>query len=620
MRHLLKLPAIAACLGSLTAQAAPTTHDPVGAAPWAPTNGPLRTPWAAQVSPTNALPEYPRPQMVRPEWSNLNGLWEFAVAPKAAGRPDQFRRQILVPFPPESALSGIMKPVTESDQLWYQRTFQVPASWQGRRVLLHFGAVDFEAAVWVNGKEAGQHRGGYDAFSLDITELLVEGGTNKIVVSALNPADAGVYPRGKQVHRPGGGIYYTASSGIWQTVWLEPVPAASITGLQLKPDIDAGVLWIKVQTTGATNLTVQVAALGDQKGGGRAAGPAGDEFAVAIPKARVWSPEDPFLYDLKIQLLQGETMVDSVASYCGMRKVALGKDDQGFTRIFLNQKPYFMLGLLDQGFWPDGLYTAPTDDALRYDIEMTRSLGFNSCRKHVKVEPERWYYWADRLGLLVWQDMPNGDGSMQGNADVKRTPESARQFEAELRAMVSGRYNHPSIALWTVFNEGWGEYEVPRLVALVKRADPTRLVIGASGWVDRSVGDVRSFHQYPGPGHPKPEADRAAIVGEFGGIALTIPEHTWAGRTWGHREVPSVSALGGKYATMLHAVHLLKQQEGLSGAIYTQLTDVELEGNGLLTYDRVVLKLDAATIQAANRGEAPDKSAVPVGGAGPQPQ
>jgi hypothetical protein len=613
-----------ACLEGILAQAAPAAQDSAGASPWAPAEGPLQTPWAAQVSPTNALPEYPRPQMVRADWSNLNGLWEFAVARKDAGQPQEFHRRILVPFPPESALSGIMKTVTESDQLWYRRTFQVPRSWQGRRVLLHFGAVDFEATVWVNGKQAGQHRGGYDSFSLDITELLAEGGTNEIMVSAWDPTDAGPYARGKQVRRPGGGIHYTATSGIWQSVWLEPVPADSITGLKLKSDIDAGVLRVKVQTTTATNLTVQVVALGEQKEVGRATGRVGEELAITLPNARLWSPEDPFLYDLKVQLLQDGTVVDTVASYFGLRKVALGKDDKGFTRIFLNNQPYFMLGLLDQGFWPDGLYTAPTDQALRYDIEITRRLGFNFCRKHVKVEPDRWYYWADRLGLLVWQDMPSGDGTMQGNAEVRRTAESARQFEAELGAMVSGRYNHPSIVLWTVFNEGWGEYDVPRLVQLVKRADSTRLVVGASGWFDRPVGDVRAFHQYPGPGLPKPEAERAAVVGEFGGIALTIPEHTWAGKTWGHREVRTASALAGRYATMLGAVHLLRQNEGLSGAIYTQLTDVELEGNGLLTYDRAVLKLDAAAIESANRGLPPDRpalpAAVPAASPGGEPQ
>ena len=571
---------------------------------WHLAEGPLKTRWTKEVSPNNALPEYPRPQMVRREWRSLNGIWDLAITSKEASQPTGFT-PILVPYPVESALSGVRRTITEKDRLWYRRQFEVPRKWTGQRVWLHFGAVDFETMVWVNDQRIGEHQGGYDGFSFDITDALKPSGPNELKVAVWDPTDAGPYARGKQVRKPDQGIFYTACSGIWQTVWLEPVPAAGIAELRITPDVDAGCVRLVVKgRKAAAGQTVEVSVLAGGKVVSHGTGKPDEETALNLPNAHLWSPDDPYLYDLKVILKDGGKAVDSVGSYLGMRKVALGKDEKGVTRIFLNNRPFFMLGPLDQGFWPDGIYTAPTDAALRSDIEITRKLGFNMARKHVKVEPERWYYWADKLGLLVWQDMPAGDRFIgDRDPDITRSPESARQFEAELEALVHGRYNHPSIVMWVVFNEGWGQYDTARLSRWVKSLDPSRLVNNASGWADRGVGDVHDMHNYPGPGSPKPESDRAAVLGEFGGLGFRVDGHTWAGKTWGYRGMGSREKLTRQYAKLLRGVYGLKADPGLSAAVYTQTTDVEYEGNGLLTYDREVVKMDPATVLAANLGK-----------------
>ena len=583
------------------------------AAQWQPGKAPLMTRWAKDVSPTNALPEYPRPQMVRSNWLNLNGLWDFAMSSREAAQPAAFSRQILVPFPVESALSGVMTTVTEKERLWYRRTFQVPAAWQGQRVILHFGAVDFEATVLVNGKEVGQHRGGYDPFEFDITPNLKEG-ANEIVVSVWDPTDASPNSRGKQVRKPDQGIFYTATSGIWQTVWLEPVPTTSITGLKITPEIETGRFRIAVQTTGPSdNLYAEATAIDERGIIARGSARVGTELGLTIRGAKLWTPETPVLQNIVVALKTSTTTVDEVQTYAGLRKIALGKDENGVTRIFLNNKPYFMAGPLDQGFWPDGLYTAPTDEALRYDIEVTKQLGFNMARKHVKVEPERWYYWCDTLGLIVWQDMPSGDRFISPTQpDIKRTAESAKEFETELKALIDTHYNHPSIVMWVVFNEGWGQYDTPRVTKLAKEWDPTRLANNASGWSDRKTGDVNDMHRYPGPGSPPPEDQRAAVLGEFGGLGFKVDGHTWAGRTWGYRGMASVDKLTRQYVKLLRGVYQLNKSPGLSAAVYTQTTDVEYEGNGLLTYDREVIKMPVDIVAAANRGSFPPEPVVTV--------
>jgi len=551
------------------------------AADWKPAAGPLSTRWTKDVSPDNALPEYPRMQLVRKEWLNLNGLWDVQLA-------DGTQAQILVPYPVESALSGVMK---HSDRLVYRRTFTVPAAWAGRHVLLHFGAVDWEATVSVNGRELGVHRGGYDGFSFDITAALKAGGPQEVTVAVFDPTDKGQQPRGKQVLRPGG-IMYTPTSGIWQTVWLEPVAANHITALKIVPDVDGGCLRLTADGQG----TVAAVALDGGREVGRVTGAAGAELRLPVPGAKLWSPDNPHLYDLQVTLADDGQTVDEVTSYFGMRKIEVKKDDAGINRLMLNGRFVFQVGPLDQGFWPDGIYTAPTDAALKYDIEMMRKLGMNCARKHVKVEPDRWYYWCDQLGLLVWQDMPSGNNG---------TAEAKQQFEIELRRLVAGRGTHPAIIMWVVFNEGWGQYDTERLTAWVKQLDPSRLVDNASGWADRHCGDVVDMHNYPGPGSPKPEAARAAVLGEFGGLGLGVDGHTWARKTWGYKGMASTAELTRHYCRLLVKAWQLKDDPGLCACIYTQITDVETECNGLLTYDREVMKVNPEQAALADTGRLP---------------
>jgi len=568
----------------------------VRAADWKPAAGPLMTRWAKDVSPEKALPEYPRPQMVRKDWLSLNGLWDYAVLPadyKGGGGPNWRGAQgrILVPFPIESALSGVMKPVNDKDRLWYRRTFRIPELWSGRHVLLHFGAVDWEAKVSVNGKEVGCHRGGYDDFSFDVSDALNASREQEVVVEVFDPTDAGSQPRGKQVLHPGG-IMYTPTSGIWQTVWIEPVAETHIESLLLVPDVDAGCLRLTVGGAG----TVEAVAADNGTQVAKVSGSAGGELKLDIRDPKLWSPESPHLYDLSVSLKSGGKTVDEVTSYFGMRKIALGKDADGVTRLMLNGKFVFQVGPLDQGFWPDGIYTAPTDEALRWDVETMKKLGFNCARKHVKVEPDRWYYWCDKLGLLVWQDMPAGDN---------KTPEAKKQFEVELRRLIEGRRDHPAIAMWVVFNEGWGQYDTERLTRWVKEMDPSRLVDNASGWSDKKCGDVIDMHNYPGPGSPKPEENRAAVLGEFGGLGLSVAGHTWTDKTWGYKGTQSSEDLTRNYEKLLGKAWVLKDKAGLCACIYTQITDVETECNGLLTYDREVNKVIPERAAAVDAGKFP---------------
>jgi beta-galactosidase/beta-glucuronidase len=571
-------------------------------AQWAPKQGPLMTRWAADVKPDNAHAEYPRPQMVRGEWQNLNGLWDYAVRPKGEDRPANFDGRILVPFPIESALSGVMQRVDENQRVWYRRTFEVPASWAGKHVLLHFGAVDWEAMVWVNGTQFDPHRGGYDPFTFDITAALKTPGPQEVVVAVWDPTDAGQQPRGKQV-RKSEGIWYTSTTGIWQTVWLEPVPEWRIEDPKLTADVDHSRLTVTLDSRRMSRShAVDVVVLDNGQEVARGSG--GPRTEVDIPNAKLWSPDHPFLYEVRITLRwwdDPKRVVDEVTCYCGLRKISLGPDDHGVTRLLLNNKPLFMFGPLDQGFWPDGLYTAPADEALRYDVEVLKKLGCNVARKHVKVEPDRWYYWCDKLGLLVWQDMPSGD-KIETAPDHRRTPESATQFELELKNVVNAFGNHPCIVMWVPFNEGWGQYDTARIVDLVRQWDPARLVDAAGGWHELGVGDVHDIHDYPGPSSPKPESHRAAVLGEFGGLGLPLTGHTWqAEKNWGYRSFQTPEELTDAYLNLLGTLRQLIADPGLSAAIYTQTTDVEIEVNGLMTYDRAVIKMNAERVTAANR-------------------
>jgi hypothetical protein len=572
------------------------------AADWKPAPSPLMTRWAKEVDPKNPLPEYPRPQMVRKDWMNLNGLWQFSTADEVKDAPigKELPGQILVPFPMESALSGVGK---HADRSWYRRTFEIPKDWTKQRVLLHFGAVDYRTEVFVNGKSVGKHTGGYDEFSFDITEALKPADEQEVIVFVEDTTDA-AQARGKQHPNPTG-IWYTSVTGIWQTVWIEPVPAAAISNLKIVPDIDAGNVRVTVELSAPdSDLTISATVRSAGKTITVQAGRSGQEIVLPIPSAHLWTPDDPFLYDLDIMVGKN---ADHVTSYFGMRKISVGEDANGRRVILLNNKPVFQVGPLDQGFWPDGIYTAPTDEALRYDLEMEKKLGFNMLRKHVKVEPQRFYYWTDKLGLLVWQDMPS---TFDGKNDAKN-----KQFELEFDRLIQTHINSPSIITWVVFNEGWGEYDeagVKRLSAHVKQLDPTRLVNDASGWTDAGAGDMNDIHVYPGPSSPDPEKERAIVLGEFGGLGLGVDHHTWSDKHWGYQGMDSKNELSDKYCRLLGRLWQLHDETGLSAGVYTQTTDVETECNGLMTYDREVLKVDEARVREANTGRGPRISIKPV--------
>lgn len=576
-----------------TAQATPDWH--VGTSP-------LTTPWTDEVSPTNALPEYPRPQLTRPEWRNLNGLWEWA--PAALGEQPPFGRtlgeKVLVPYPIESALSGLQK---HEDRMWYRRTFQVPDNWKGKRLVLHFGAVDYDAKVWVNGRQVATHRGGYDGFDVDVTTALHAKGPQELIVWAEDLTDETYQPIGKQREVGDHGIFYQGSSGIWRTVWMEPVNVASVERLQLTPDLANQTLKVTAQTSGPANLDVEVTAYDGRRPVGVVRGKAGTELRVKIPNPKTWSPDRPFLYDLKVKLFDRGKMVDQIGSYAGMRQVGLQKGADGKLRMALNGKILFNLSTLDQGFWPDGLNTAPTDAALRFDLEQHKRLGFNTVRKHIKVEPDRWYYWADKLGLMVWQDMPA--------SKTDAMPEPWRtQFKAELHEMVEEHKSFTSITVWVPFNEGWGEWdrtETGRIADDVKAQDPSRLVNAHSGvnccnsHGDSGRGDLLDYHAYLGPATTAPTSDRAAVDGEHGGFGLKVPDHMWFGDGSAYEMEPDSATLTRRYVENQTDVLRSAEQCGISGSVYTQITDVEGELNGFFTYDRRVPKMDFVQVRTINK-------------------
>jgi hypothetical protein len=613
---------------------------------WQPVQGHLMTRWAKDVSPDNVLPEYPRPQMVRhlvarrltagdiqtsPNWLNLNGLWEYAVRPWETGVTDPEEPlcppwlpdgHLLVPFPIESALSGVKRALQPDERLWYRRTFTLPDAWQDQRLLLHFGAVDWEARVWVNSQAVGSHRGGYDPFTFEITDHVQFDKENELVVAVWDPTDGHWQERGKQVLAPNT-IWYTAVSGIWQTVWLEPVPQVFVSDLKLTPNVGAERLVLEVEVDGGqTGVEVKATAVDGDAVVATASGPAGESLTLSIPSPKLWHPDHPHLYGLKVQISQEGRILDRLDSYFAMRTFTLGQDEAGVVRLCLNGEPLFFYGPLDQGYWPDGLYTAPTDEALRYDLEICKRLGFNMMRKHIKVEPARWYYHCDRLGLVIWQDMVNG-GKFVGQVpsfialtvglprrDDRRyerhgreDPASRNNYLRELKAMIDALYNVPSIGMWIPFNEGWGQFDAAAIAAWVQAYDPTRPVDHASGWFDQGAGDVKSTHVYfKRLRMPRDGRVRAAVISEFGGYSLEVEGHAWRpGDQFGYKAFDSPEDLTNAYVELLEKQLRPLVARGLSGAVYTQLTDVEIEVNGYLTYDREVIKMDEERLQAVHR-------------------
>ncbi|RAW01652.1 glycoside hydrolase family 2 protein [Pseudochryseolinea flava] len=569
-------------------------------ASWKIAEGKITTPWADEVNANNPLPEYPRPQMVRENWVNLNGLWDYAIIPKAASVKN-YDGKILVPFAVESALSGVSKTVGKDSKLWYKRTITLPSGFKGKSVLLHFGAVDWECEVFVNGQKIGTHAGGYDPFSFDATAALKKSGAQEIVVSVWDPSDNGPQPRGKQIEKPHG-IWYTPVSGIWQTVWMEAVPKTYVQSTKQISNLDESSLNVSsvVQNAQAGDVLRVSVWEGAQKvaeGEG-----AFDNVTVKVPNAKHWSPQNPFLYDLKIAVVRKGKVVDEVKSYFGMRKISVGVDAQGIQRMLLNNEFLFQYGPLDQGWWPDGLYTPPTEKALLFDIEKTKAMGFNMIRKHVKVEPARWYYHCDRLGILVWQDMPSGDiGNRWENrpgvyglaTDKDRSPESESIFKKEWKAIMDATMNYPSVVVWVPFNEAWGQFKTEEIVQWTMKYDPSRLVNAASGGNFTDAGHILDLHNYPEPAMPAPTlfgAKQILVLGEFGGLGLPLDGHTWQTKNnWGYQSFTSKEELFKKYESFMGMMEPLIKK-GLSAAVYTQTTDVEVETNGLMTYDRKVVK------------------------------
>lgn len=556
---------------------------------WQPAGDKIKTAWADKVDPACPLPEYPRPTLVRPAWQNLNGHWNYAIRPADAPQPELFDGKILVPYPLESSLSGVQRRLAENEVLWYERRFTVPAEWRQGALLLHFGAVD-------------------TAFSIDIAPYLTRG-EQTLAVRVTDPTDRGTQPRGKQVTEART-IWYTPVTGIWQTVWLEPVPESRIASLRTTPDIDTKSLTVEAAIVGARRGDIVEITLRDNgRTVAEARAAAGEPLRLTLPEMKLWTPDTPMLYDLETTLLRGGKSVDRVGSYAAMRKNSVVRGKEGFLRLALNDRECFQFGPLDQGWWPDGLYTAPTDEALAYDIIKTKDLGFNMIRKHVKVEPERWYWHCDRLGILVWQDMPNGGPSpeWQNNryfdgTEAKRTAESEAQFRKEWKEIVDQLYNHPSVAMWVPFNEAWGQFRTEEIARWTKDYDPTRIVNAASGGnFYPDAGEVLDIHSYPHPRFFLFDIGRVNVIGEYGGIGLPLEGHLWQpDQNWGYVRFKNAGEVTDEYVRYAEMLERLIPT-GCSGAVYTQTTDVEIEVNGLMTYDRKRMKVDERRLHEVNQ-------------------
>ena len=577
-------------------------------AQWKPAGDKIKTSWGEQLDPKNVLPEYPRPIMERNDWKNLNGLWKYAITKKGDPTPTAYQGDILVPFAVESSLSGVGKMINEKEELWYQRTFDIPSAWRGKQILLHFGAVDWKAEVWVNDVKVGEHTGGFTPFYFDITSVLNKG-NNDLVVKVWDPSDRGEQPRGKQIANPHG-IWYTPVTGIWQTVWLEPVATQYITNLKTTPDIDNNSVKVEVAANTTSADKVEVKVFDGKNLVAKGAALNGVPVELTMPaNAKLWSPDSPFLYNMEVTLYKDGKAIDQVKSYTAMRKYSIRKGQNGITRLQLNNKDYFQFGPLDQGWWPDGLYTAPTDEALVYDLKKTKDFGYNMVRKHVKVEPARWYTHCDQLGLIVWQDMPNGGPSPQWQArnyfngtEVIRSAASEANYRKEWKEIIDCLYSYPSIAVWVPFNEAWGQFKTPEIVAWTKEYDPSRLVNPASGGNHYTCGDILDLHHYPGPNMFLYDPRRATVLGEYGGIGLVVEGNTWVNdkKNWGYVKFNTSDEVTNEY--IKYGKHLLELiRKGFSAAVYTQTTDVEGEINGLMTYDRKVIKMNEAKVREINQ-------------------
>lgn len=577
-------------------------------AQWKPAGDKIKTKWAEQINPQNVLPEYPRPQLERTDWVNLNGEWEYAIKPKGEVEPNSFDGNILVPFAVESSLSGVQKEVGENNELWYKRSFAVPANWKNKDVVLNFGGVDWKADVFVNDILIGSHQGGFTPFSFNITPYLTGKSNQKLVVRVWDPSDRGYQPRGKQTSNPEG-IWYTPVTGIWQTVWLEPVATNHITSVKSIPNIDNGTMNVTVGTSQPCNTAVvEVKLLDKGQVVASAKGVQGKELRLAVQNPTLWDTSNPYLYDMKVSLTKDGKVVDDVKSYTAFRKISSKRDANGIMRMQLNNKNLFQYGPLDQGWWPDGLYTAPTDEALLYDIVKTKDWGFNMIRKHVKVEPARWYYHCDKEGILVWQDMPSGDMGNQwaphtynGGTDKERSSASIANYYQEWKEIMDLCVSHPSVVVWVPFNEAWGQFDTEKVAEWTKNYDPSRLVNPASGGNHRACGDILDLHNYPGPSMFLFDPQRVTVLGEYGGIGLPLENHLWWNkRNWGYVQFKNSDEVTAEYVKYANELKEMVDR-GFSAAVYTQTTDVEGEVNGLMTYDRKEIKINEAAVKKANQ-------------------
>jgi ribosomal protein S17E len=581
---------------------------------WAPVPGQIMTNWANDVTPENVWKEYPRPQMVRTDWLNLNGLWDFEITDRDTNKiAINYARKILVPFCVESALSGIKETITGKQQMMYRRYFTVPSNWNQKYLILHFEAVDYETKVWVDGKYVGMHKGGYDHFQFDITGFLSKEQKHEIKIVVWDPTNEGSQPIGKQALPAIKNVTkYTATSGIWQTVWLEPINDVAIESIKIIPNIDNATISLQTKVVGATQGTrIKIQAFDQGKEIASSIAAYDELVSLQLNQPKLWSPTNPFLYDLKLTLIKEGKVVDEVSSYFGMRKISMGRDQEGYMRILLNNEIIYQLGPLDQGYWPDGILTPASDQALRYDIAYLKKIGANMDRMHMKVQPERWYYHCDQLGILVWQDMVSPTKFIDTKSNL-----NSSDFELEHNITVDQLYNHPSIIQWVLFNESWGQYDTERLTAALKAKDPTRLVINASGWHDKKVGDIRDFHDYtihPAIALVTKNDERAMVLGEAGGFDLLIPGHLWTPDLKTETKlktdwtidfkkgvVKSADELIEKYTILLDDLFQLKKY-GLNAVVYTQISDVEDEISGWMTYDRKVGKLPDTTFAALHQ-------------------
>lgn len=593
------------------AVAALVIGSPQMSAQWRPVGDKIKTPWAEKVDPKMPWNVYPRPQLKRAQWMNLNGLWDYAVRGLDSTEPSAFDGKILVPYPIESSLSGVGRTLTKDNILWYSRTFTVPAAWKGKNVRVNFGAVDWKAEVFVNGVSVGSHTGGYAPFSFDITSAL-KSGANKIAVKVFDPTSDGYQPVGKQKSKAEG-IWYTPASGIWQTVWLEPVAAKHIEALEVTPDIDGGKLVVKASVSGASaSDKVVVTAKSGKATVASASGKGGSEIALSIPNAKLWTPDSPSLYNLDVKVVSGKKTVDAVSSYAAMRKISSGKAANGHLVMLLNNKPLFQLGPLDQGYWPDGIYTAPTYEAMVYDIDKLKQWGFNMIRKHMKVEPALYYEYCDRHGMVVWQDMPSGNISYSANnwdmthwfdrTEMVRSAESEADFREEWRDIIENFKFFPSIVVWTPFNEGWGQFKTAEIALYTKQLDPTRLINSASGGNHfKGVGDILDLHKYPAPEMYLTDPERVEVMGEYGGLGLPLKDHVWQdNNNWGYVQYKDAKEVTDRYVEISQGL-LEMVKKGAAAGVYTQTTDCEIEVNGLMTYDRKVIKIDEARVREINQ-------------------